>query len=190
MAGFKEGRIKILVATDVASRGIHVEYIIHVVNYDLPQDAQNYVHRIGRTARAGKGGRALALACEKYVFHLESLEELLGYKIPVVWPEDDWFIEYKSKPLASKRNACIKRSAQRKGWNQNKQKTTHRKKPEKTGKRTFPGAFFGFGPESPKKETSEPSTRTDEPPKKRKRRSAPKKKRPAAGKSASQSTDA
>jgi ATP-dependent RNA helicase RhlB len=93
MERFKDGHIKILVATDVASRGIHVEDISHVFNYDLPQDVENYIHRIGRTARAGKTGRAISLACEKYVFHLEPLEEMLGDKIPVVWPDDDWFEE-------------------------------------------------------------------------------------------------
>jgi ATP-dependent RNA helicase RhlB len=91
MKNFKKGDIKILLATDVASRGIHVEDISHVINYDLPQDSENYVHRIGRTARAGKTGRAVSLACEDYVYHLEPLENMLGYKIPTVWPEEDWF---------------------------------------------------------------------------------------------------
>jgi ATP-dependent RNA helicase RhlB len=189
MEGFKNGRIKILVATDVASRGIHVEDISHIINYDLPQDSENYVHRIGRTARAGKSGRAISLACEEYVFHLEPLEQMLDYKIPVVWPEDDWFVEDCSKPVAARRNARLKRSAQRKGWKQNKKKTTHRKKPDKTRKRTFPGAFFGFGPEPPKEDASESSERPVETPKKKKRRSASKKKRPAAAESASQLTD-
>jgi ATP-dependent RNA helicase RhlB len=57
----------------------------------LPQNAENYIHRIGRTARAGKTGKAISLACEECVFHLEPIEELLGYKIPVVWPQEDWF---------------------------------------------------------------------------------------------------
>ncbi|MBI9084906.1 MAG: DEAD/DEAH box helicase [Desulfobacterales bacterium] len=103
MDSFKNGQIKILVATDVASRGIHVEDISHVFNYDLPQDAENYVHRIGRTARAGKTGRALSLACDNYVFHLEPMEELLDYKIPVVWPEEDWYVEDKAGPVKSDR---------------------------------------------------------------------------------------
>jgi ATP-dependent RNA helicase RhlB len=93
MGRFKAGKVKILVATDVASRGIHVEDITHVINYDLPQDSENYIHRIGRTARAGKKGRALTMACERYVYHLEPLEEMLGYKLPVVWPDEDWFVE-------------------------------------------------------------------------------------------------
>ncbi|MFO7783601.1 MAG: DEAD/DEAH box helicase [Thermodesulfobacteriota bacterium] len=96
MGRFKAGKVKILVATDVASRGIHVEDITHVINYDLPQDSENYIHRIGRTARAGKKGRALTMACERYVYHLEPLEEMLGYKLPVVWPEEDWFVEDKA----------------------------------------------------------------------------------------------
>ncbi|MFH1350302.1 MAG: DEAD/DEAH box helicase [Pseudomonadota bacterium] len=105
MERFKEGQIKILVATDVASRGIHVEDITHIVNYDLPQDAENYIHRIGRTARAGKAGRAIAFACEDDVFYLEAIEEMLGNKIPVVWPGDDWFLEDKSRhiPMGRKR---------------------------------------------------------------------------------------
>jgi len=90
---FKIGSLSILIATDVASRGLHVDGVTHVINYDLPQDAEDYVHRIGRTARAGASGKAISLACEDYVLHLEPLETMLGYKIPVVWPEDDWFVE-------------------------------------------------------------------------------------------------
>ena len=89
---FKQGKIQILVATDVASRGIHVEDISHVVNYDLPQDREDYVHRIGRTARAGKPGKAIAFACEKYVYFLEPIEQFIGQKIPVAWAEEDGFV--------------------------------------------------------------------------------------------------
>ena len=103
MEQFKEGKIKMLIATDVASRGIHVEDISHVINFDLPQDPENYVHRIGRTARAGKTGKSIAFACEAYVFHLEPLEALLNAKIPVVWPEDDWFKEDKAGPVPRNR---------------------------------------------------------------------------------------
>lgn len=91
MEAFKENRLQILVATDVASRGIHVDNVSHVYNYDLPQDAENYVHRIGRTARAGHSGKAVSFGCEDYVFHLESIENLLGEKIPVFWAEAEWF---------------------------------------------------------------------------------------------------
>ena len=124
MAQFKKGQIKILVATDVASRGIHVEDISHVINYDLPQDAENYIHRIGRTARAGKTGKAISLACERYVFHLEQVEQMLDYKIPVIWPDEDWYVEDKSRPLPSKRRSRPKRSDQRRDRGADKKQRT------------------------------------------------------------------
>jgi ATP-dependent RNA helicase RhlB len=88
---FKTGRLPILVATDVASRGIHVEGVTHVINFDLPQDAEDYVHRIGRTGRAGAAGKAVSLACEEYVYSLESIEQYIGQKIPVDWAEEGMY---------------------------------------------------------------------------------------------------
>ncbi len=84
---FKDGKVEILVATDVASRGLHIDDVSHVFNYDLPQDPEDYVHRIGRTARAGASGRALSIACEKYVYSLEAIEEFVGSPIPHRFPE-------------------------------------------------------------------------------------------------------
>jgi len=81
-------RRPVLVATDVASRGLHIEAVTHVVNWDLPQDAEDYVHRIGRTARAGAGGKAIALVDEASAFYLEPIEKFIGQKISVEWPED------------------------------------------------------------------------------------------------------
>jgi ATP-dependent RNA helicase RhlB len=81
---FKAGTLPILVATDVASRGLHIEGVTHVINYDLPQDTEDYVHRIGRTARAGAGGKAITLACEEYVHSLHDIEEYIKQKIPVM----------------------------------------------------------------------------------------------------------
>jgi ATP-dependent RNA helicase RhlB len=103
MQQFKAGQIKILVATDVASRGIHVEDIDIVINYDIPQDPEDYVHRIGRTARAGKTGKAITLACEKYVYYLEAIEKLVGKKIEVKRAEDDWYEEDCAKRVPRKR---------------------------------------------------------------------------------------
>jgi len=80
---FKEGKIGTLVATDVAARGLHIDDLSIVINYDVPEHAENYVHRIGRTARAGKEGLAVTLACEQYVMGLEPIEKLIGMKIPV-----------------------------------------------------------------------------------------------------------
>jgi ATP-dependent RNA helicase RhlB len=92
MKAFKEGGLHILVATDVASRGLHIEAVSHVVNYDLPQDPEDYVHRIGRTARAGASGKAISLADEEYVLALPAIEELIGHKIPVEWAGEDLFV--------------------------------------------------------------------------------------------------
>jgi ATP-dependent RNA helicase RhlB len=89
---FKEGGLHILVATDVASRGLHIEGVTHVINYDLPQDAEDYVHRIGRTARAGASGKAISLADEEYVLSLPAIEAFTGHKIPVEWPGDELFL--------------------------------------------------------------------------------------------------
>jgi len=87
----KSGKLKYLVATDVAARGLHVNDLEMVINYDLPNDAENYVHRIGRTARAGKEGKAISLACEKFVYALESIEILTNTQIPVEWPDENMF---------------------------------------------------------------------------------------------------
>jgi len=96
---FKSGRQKIVVATDVAARGLHIEDLDLVVNYDVPNESESYVHRIGRTARAGKSGKAVTLACEKYVLNLAPIQELIQYKIPVIYPEDDLFLPDKSRGL-------------------------------------------------------------------------------------------
>ena len=79
---FTTGKLPVLVATDVASRGLHIPDVSHVLNYDLPQDAEDYVHRVGRTARAGATGDAVSFACESYVFSLGEIEDFIGSKIP------------------------------------------------------------------------------------------------------------
>jgi len=78
----KAGKTKLLVATDVAARGLDIEGLAMVVNYDLPNEAENYVHRIGRTARAGKTGRAITLASEQDVYELPAIERYIGKKLP------------------------------------------------------------------------------------------------------------
>jgi len=92
MSDFKSGKLPLLVATDVASRGLHIEGVTHVVNVDLPQDPEDYVHRIGRTARAGAAGKAISLADENYVFSLGAIEKLLGTKIPTLFADDALFV--------------------------------------------------------------------------------------------------
>jgi len=78
---FHDGDIPVLVATDVAARGLHIPDVTHVFNFDLPQDAPDYVHRIGRTARLGARGDAISFACEDYAFYLPEIEEYIGYSI-------------------------------------------------------------------------------------------------------------
>lgn len=80
---FSQGELHLLVATDVASRGIHIDGVTHVFNYDLPDDAENYVHRIGRTARAGSTGNAVSFACERFCFGLPDIEVYIKRSIPV-----------------------------------------------------------------------------------------------------------
>lgn len=82
LAAFENGDIRLLVTTDVASRGLHVPAVSHVFNYDLPQDAEDYVHRIGRTGRAGASGEAIGFACETYAFSLPDIERFIGHEIP------------------------------------------------------------------------------------------------------------
>jgi ATP-dependent RNA helicase RhlB len=84
---FKQGTLQVLIATDVASRGLHIDGITHVINYDLPQDPEDYVHRIGRTARAGASGKAVSMADEDGAFYLEAIEGYIKNKIPVEWAD-------------------------------------------------------------------------------------------------------
>jgi ATP-dependent RNA helicase RhlB len=83
LASFQAGKLAILVTTDVGSRGLHIPGVSHVVNYDLPHDREDYVHRIGRTARAGESGDAISFGCETYVQTLPEIEDYIGMKIPV-----------------------------------------------------------------------------------------------------------
>jgi ATP-dependent RNA helicase RhlB len=86
----------------VASRGLHIEAVSHVVNWDLPQDVEDYVHRIGRTARAGAIGKAISLVDEATALMLEPIEKFLGQKIAVEWPDDELFLP-EVKPSAEER---------------------------------------------------------------------------------------
>lgn len=90
---FKSGKSRILVATDVAGRGIHIEGISHVVNYTLPEEPEDYVHRIGRTGRAGKTGTSISLVCEDDAMRLEPIEALLGEKLKCEVPPEELLAE-------------------------------------------------------------------------------------------------
>ena len=90
---FQDGQLAILVATDVAARGLHIPDVSHVFNYDLPQDAEDYVHRIGRTARLGADGDAISFACERYVYSLPDIEAFIGHSIPVERVTDELLVD-------------------------------------------------------------------------------------------------
>jgi ATP-dependent RNA helicase RhlB len=94
---FRDGTLPILVATDVASRGLHIEGVSHVINYDLPQDPEDYVHRIGRTARVGAEGKAITLACEDYIYSIDAIQRYVGYELPVSFAGDDLYTEIRPR---------------------------------------------------------------------------------------------
>lgn len=90
---FQDGEVAVLVATDVAARGLHIPDVSHVINYDLPDDREDYVHRIGRTARAGASGDAISFVCETYAFSLPEIEDYIQHKIPVQSVESELLAE-------------------------------------------------------------------------------------------------
>ncbi|MBP5463810.1 MAG: DEAD/DEAH box helicase, partial [Treponema sp.] len=96
MDDFKAGKIKCLVATDVAARGIDVNDLAMVINFDLPNESENYVHRIGRTARAGKSGKAYTFCSEQDVYNLPAIERYVGKEIPSQVAVEEMFVEDKS----------------------------------------------------------------------------------------------
>jgi ATP-dependent RNA helicase RhlB len=113
LAAFKDGSVPVLVATDVASRGLHIPDVSHVYNWDLPQDPEDYVHRIGRTARAGAAGKAISLVDEASALSLEGVERFIGQRIRVEWAEDDMFVPEIKPTAAERRQAAEAREARR-----------------------------------------------------------------------------
>jgi ATP-dependent RNA helicase RhlB len=95
---FQAGQLEILVATDVAARGLHIDGVSHVYNYDLPFDAEDYVHRIGRTARLGAEGDAISFACERYAMSLPDIEAYIEQKLPVAAVEADLLVAVPRAP--------------------------------------------------------------------------------------------
>ena len=100
---FDKGNLDFLVATDVAARGLHIEKVSHVYNYDLPDDAEDYVHRIGRTGRAGQSGHAVSFACEKYALNLPAIESYIDHAIPVTDYFHDALLEDVTPPRRHQR---------------------------------------------------------------------------------------
>lgn len=90
LENFRSGSIRVLVATDVAGRGLHIDGISHVINFAMPHEPENYVHRIGRTGRAGATGTSVSFACEDDSFYIPDIEAFIGHKLPCTQPEDEW----------------------------------------------------------------------------------------------------
>jgi len=93
LAAFKSGELNVLVATDVAGRGIHIDGISHVINFTLPEEPEDYIHRIGRTGRAGKSGTSISFACEDDSFNLMPIQELLGNSVPCLQPPEHLLLD-------------------------------------------------------------------------------------------------
>jgi ATP-dependent RNA helicase RhlB len=113
---FQSGDLQVLIGTDVASRGLHIPDVQYVINYDLPQDSEDYVHRIGRTARAGASGDAISFGCESYAMSLPDIEDYIGHKIPVANYDPDQLPELiKPKRKARKPGPQHRGSGQKRG---------------------------------------------------------------------------
>ncbi len=115
LKAFQQGELAILVATDVAARGLHIPDITHVINFDLPQDAEDYVHRIGRTARAGASGVAISFACEDYAFYLPDIEAYVQHKIPVEAIRDELLMTPQVPPKRPRKRPEHRRAGGRPG---------------------------------------------------------------------------
>ncbi|MCP8897862.1 ATP-dependent RNA helicase RhlB [Gilvimarinus sp. HB14] len=126
LKAFKSGELKVLVATDVAGRGIHIDGISHVVNFTLPEEPEDYVHRIGRTGRAGKSGTSISFACEDDAFRLMPIEELLGRQLKCEQPPQELLLE--TPPMAAPQRKP--RDAQR-----NRRGGGHRRSGNRSGQR-------------------------------------------------------
>ena len=124
---FSTGDLPVLVATDVAARGLHIPDVSHVINYDLPNDAEDYVHRIGRTARAGAEGDAISFACEDYAYHLPDIEEYVGHKLPNEPVPTELFAEIKAPVRRPRKKAPHGKHQPRRDNSRNK----HHRKPGK-----------------------------------------------------------
>ncbi len=129
---FQSGDLPVLIGTDVASRGLHIPDVQYVINFDLPQDAEDYVHRIGRTARAGASGDAISLGCETYVMSLPDIEDYIGHKLPVAnYAAEDLPEIVKPKPRQRKPRGGPRRRPGGKEHNKHPKGRRRRRKPKK-----------------------------------------------------------
>jgi ATP-dependent RNA helicase RhlB len=128
---FRAGKVRVLVGTDVAGRGLHIEGISHVVNYSLPQDPENYVHRIGRTGRAGATGTSISFACEEDSFYIPAIEEFLSHPLECTQPPEEW-LKLPPTPPRPKSEAAGDKSGKPASGKRPPQKRRRRRPPRKT----------------------------------------------------------
>lgn len=122
---FTQGEVDILVATDVAARGLHIPLVTHVFNYDLPDDSEDYVHRIGRTGRAGESGSSISFACEEYAVNLPAIEEYIEHSIPTSEYDPSALLTDLPKPLS------LRSSGQHRRTNTTGSRSTGNRKPQR-----------------------------------------------------------
>jgi ATP-dependent RNA helicase RhlB len=130
---FQKGRAGLLIATDVAARGIHIDNVSHVINYNMPNKAENYVHRIGRTGRAGEKGKSISFACQEDSFYIPAIEEFTETKFECVYPPEEWLI---LPPAPTPAKQSVKKTMDKPKVNKSNPKTTNTRpkntKPKKT----------------------------------------------------------
>ncbi|MDN3608749.1 ATP-dependent RNA helicase RhlB [Vibrio ostreicida] len=127
---FTRGEVDLLVATDVAARGLHIPQVTHVFNFDLPDDCEDYVHRIGRTGRAGESGHSLSFACEDYAINLPPIEEYIEHRIPVSDYDPQALIEDLPAPIRMRSNRPQQQRRTNTGGPRNgNRRSTHRSRP-------------------------------------------------------------
>ncbi|MDC0612686.1 helicase-related protein, partial [Vibrio sp.] len=137
---FTQGSLDILVATDVAARGLHIPEVTHVYNYDLPDDCEDYVHRIGRTGRAGASGSSISFACEEYAINLPAIEEYIAHSIPVSEYDSTALLEDLPAPLKMRqRQPRQSRRTNTGGSHSNNRRSSNKnRKPYPNNKNTTP----------------------------------------------------
>ncbi|MBN1105956.1 MAG: DEAD/DEAH box helicase [Deltaproteobacteria bacterium] len=182
MEKIERGQVKILVTTDDASRAVPLAGVSHVISYDLPQGPRAYLQRLGRISAPQGPGRVVSLACEEYVFHLEAIQEMLGYKLPVVWPQDDWFVaeeppqETEMLPEEPLPVEAPPETPPRAEEPSEEKKAIHMRGGSKIVFSSEPGGVFGLAPvRAAASASSEPEKEGKKKPKRRRPRRTPKK---------------
>jgi ATP-dependent RNA helicase RhlB len=149
MRDFHNGEIAVLIATDVASRGLHIPDVSHVFNFDLPNDAEDYVHRIGRTARAGAEGDAISFGCEEYAISLPDIERFIGHQIPRAAIEASDLADVTAPPPAQWRERAPRPGQSRGGGGRHGGGGSRPGGPGRSGGSSRSGGNRGAGPRRP-----------------------------------------